>query len=209
MRYDPLTGALSRYEFQRRHTAKDGNAAAPAAASTLLLLDLDDFKAVNDQHGHEAGDAVLKTLVERLQVGAAPDDAIYRWGGEEFLLVLSERDDAGLEARVHELLQLASGRPVRWQSVNIPIAFSGGLVRTPLAPGGNATLADALRWADAALYHSKYAGRGQVTSVRITATGANRLGGRRPIDLAQLQDWQRQGLMALDAITARPGPIGG
>ena len=209
VRYDPLTGALSRYEFQRRHAPKDGNAAATSAASPLLLLDLDDFKAVNDQHGHEAGDAVLKTLVERLQVGAAPDDAIYRWGGEEFLLVLSERDDAGLEARVHELLQLASGRPVRWQSVNIPIAFSGGLVRTPLAPGWNATLADALRWADAALYHSKYAGRGQVTTVRITATGANRLGGRRPIDLAQLQDWQRQGLVALDAITARPGPVGG
>ena len=93
-----------------------------------------------------------------------------------------------------------------YEGTTIQITLSAGLSQSAMFDAEPIAVVER---ADAALYHSKYAGRGQVTTVRITATGANRLGGRRPIDLAQLQDWQRQGLVALDAITAEPGPVSG
>ena len=198
-RHDPMTGAFSRYEFQRRHAVGAGQR---SDAGALLLLDVDDFKAVNDQFGHEAGDSVLKALVERLRSGLTERDEIYRWGGEEFLLVLATRGWEELQRDVRELLALTSAAPVHWHQQAIPVGFSGGLIRNPPAEGWASTLVDGIRWADAALYHSKASGRAQVTVVELTPAGTSALAGRRPIDLAQLQDWQRQGDVVLETLRA-------
>ncbi|GAB3092770.1 diguanylate cyclase domain-containing protein [Lysobacter terrae] len=198
VRHDPLTGAYSRYEFQHRNAAADA-AATDNGGGAVLLLDVDNFKAINDRHGHDGGDAVLKALVAHLRLALAKGDEIYRWGGEEFLVVLTERDPATLTRDVRALLDSARA-PVLWHGQSIPVTLSGGLVRHPLAPGWTAPLADAIRWADAALYSAKRAGRDQVTQVHVTDQGARDLIGHRPLDVAQLEDWQRHGDVELHTL---------
>jgi len=198
-RHDPLTGAYSRYEFQHRNAAAPAASAADGAGSAVLLLDVDNFKAINDRYGHEGGDAVLKALVAQMRLALGKGDEIYRWGGEEFLVVLAGHDQAALTRDVRALLDSARV-PVPWHGQSIPITLSGGLVRHPQAPGWTAPLSDAIRWADAALYIAKRAGRDQVTQVHVTDPGARDLIGSRPIDVAQLEDWQRQGDVELQTL---------
>ena len=204
-RHDPLTGAYSRYEFQRRFALKPG-AIANAPARHLLLLDVDEFKAINDQFGHQAGDAVLKSVVSRLTHAKRADDELYRWGGEEFLLVLAERDTGALQRDIARLLHAVAGKPHACDAGQLPVTLSGGLARHPPGSNPDVPLADAIRWADAALYAAKLGGRNHVIQARLTDTGDAQLHGQRPVDVAQLQDWARQGYVRLETI--RPAAAG-
>ncbi|WP_449448385.1 diguanylate cyclase domain-containing protein [Thermomonas brevis] len=197
VRHDPLTGAFSRYEFQAH-----GATAAGGAGKALLLLDVDEFKAVNDAYGHAAGDAALKAVVERLRLAMRDGDQVYRWGGEEFLLVLAPRGDAELARDLRALRDAVAATPVAWEGGALAITLSGGLVRHPLAAGWHASLSDSLRWADAAMYAAKHAGRDRIVEVRLAPQGVDALAGQRPIDMAQLLDWERQGLVRLQRVGA-------
>ena len=201
VRHDPLTGAYSRYEFQRRFDAPRAGAEAPPRH--LLLLDLDEFKTINDQHGHQVGDAVLKSVVARCNAIKGEADELYRWGGEEFLMVMAGRDDATLRRDVTRLLDAVSGEPHHCDGARLRVTLSGGLARHPPGTATDVPLADAIRWADAALYAAKLSGRNRVIQARITESGMVALHGQRPIDVAQLQDWERQGHVTLD--TLQPG----
>ena len=208
-RVDTLTGAFSRYEFQQRandhrHGDAPGGRGADARARPLglLLLDIDHFKAINDRHGHEAGDAVLKALVARIRRIVGHHGEIFRWGGEEFLVVISDRAPSSSAETVRRLITEVEGEPVRWHEAAITLRISGGFVRCPLADGWPASLDDAIRWADAALYLAKNSGRQQVAEIAITASGVESLRGQAPLDFVQLQDWQRRGLV--DIATAPP-----
>ena len=194
IRHDPLTGAMSRYQFER-----DAAADVPRNGRTqgIALLDIDHFKAINDQHGHAAGDEVLRAVVDRLRQALGGDGRVYRWGGEEFLLVVEADDRAALEALLRAAAEAVQARPIGWGEVALAVSVSGGAVLQPLAAGWDAPLADAVRWADAALYQAKQAGRRRITLVEPTAAGATALRGRRPIDLAQLLDWARESLVVL------------
>ena len=194
IRHDPLTGAMSRYQFER-----DVSALAPRQgnAQGIALLDIDHFKAINDQHGHAAGDEVLRAVVDRLQQALGTDGRVYRWGGEEFLLVIGGHDVATLETRLRDAVAAVQARPVDWGDASLQVSVSGGAVFQPWATGWETSVADAVRWADAALYHAKQAGRRQVSLVAPTSSGAEALRGRRPIDLSQLLDWNREHLVAL------------
>jgi diguanylate cyclase (GGDEF)-like protein/PAS domain S-box-containing protein len=94
--HDGLTGLLNRAAFHVRLTERVAAAHASGAPLTLAILDLDRFKAVNDEHGHPAGDVVLAEFANRLRGNARGDDAIGRLGGEEFGWIMSEtgRDEA-------------------------------------------------------------------------------------------------------------------
>jgi len=195
-RHDPLTGAYSRYEFSDRYAWR--------TADAVLLLDVDEFKAINDTHGHEAGDTVLKAIVARLRSALGPDDDIFRWGGEEFLVVLSKRDATRQEDVALALLDAIRRTPVPWLDDAIPVTVSGGLVHLQLAAAWRIKLADAIRWADAALFAAKHAGRDREVQVRVTGQGAAGLRDARPNDVAQLEDWQRKGdveLVTLGRVT--------
>ena len=198
-RHDPLTGVFSRYELQRRLFAAEAGA-SHVIDRAVLLLDLDDFKAINDRHGHEAGDAALKAVVARLHQHIHAGDEIFRWGGEEFLLMLAERDQATLEQDAFALLEVVAHAPVNWHGQAIPVTLSGGLIRHPQAPDWDTPLGDAIRWADAALYAAKRAGRNRIIQVHLTALGIAELASRRPIDTAQLQDWERKGYVRLQSL---------
>ncbi len=194
VRFDALTAAYSRYQFQRR--AESGTA-SPVG---LLLLDLDNFKATNDQYGHEAGDEVLKRVVERIREVIADHDEIYRWGGEEFLVVLNSGTSETRVEMVGRMLSRIERSPVAWQGQSLPVSVSGGFVEHPLANDGGSPLVDAIRWIDAALYVAKNGGRGRIEQVTLSEGGADVLKGRRPVDMAQLLDWQRHGYVVIDTI---------
>ena len=138
---DPLTRVGNRSALRRRLDAADGPV-------TVAFLDLDDFKAVNDTHGHDAGDTVLQVVAERLGESVREDDLVVRLGGDEFAVVFADATPAGavepLVARVQ-------------QAIEAPIPLDPGGVVTVSASLGVATgeAGEVVRLADGALYATK------------------------------------------------------
>lgn len=128
--------------------------------SSLIMLDIDHFKTINDSHGHDVGDAVLVALAQRLQQQLRPYDLLARFGGEEFIILLPgmRLDDAAQLAR--RLCEQLAAAPLLQQPVQLPVTASFGI--TQLRQGD--TLHDWLRRADQAMYKSKRMGRNQCTA---------------------------------------------
>lgn len=151
---DPLTGALN-----RRRLTQLAHRLPPHGCSALLLCDIDFFKRVNDQYGHEAGDLVLQHFHQHMQTCTRAGDHLCRWGGEEFLLLLPQTDAPEARQVAQRLLETTAKHPVAIPGTgHIPITVTIGL--TYLWPGE--TLQTALMRADAALYRGKANGRNQV-----------------------------------------------
>lgn len=128
--------------------------------SSLIMLDIDHFKLVNDSHGHDVGDAVLVALAQRLQTQLRPYDLLARFGGEEFIILLPGmrlEEAAQLAKRLCERLAAA---PLLQQPLQLQVTASFGI--TQLRHGD--TLHDWLRRADQAMYKSKRMGRNQCTA---------------------------------------------
>lgn len=145
---DALTGAASRSGLQ-------GTAArwlAQQRPFALLALDLDGFKAVNDRHGHAAGDAVLMILVSRLKTELGPDDMVARLGGDEFAVMIDgEQHDDALASLATRLIHVAR-QPIEYEGRLLKVGMSMGIARHPRDGLDLDTL---LRAADAAMYRSK------------------------------------------------------
>lgn len=160
---DELTGAFNRRHFHAlmervatsRNRALQEQGARPGIG--LMLLDVDHFKTINDTHGHAAGDAVLVELTRRLQSGLREQDALVRWGGEEFVLVLSGVPAGGMVVLAQRILLAIAGEPVEVGSDAISITASiGGVV---FSGASERQWQDALRLTDAAMYLAKHHGR--------------------------------------------------
>lgn len=153
---DPLTGLGNRtLLLERLDAVLSGTGASKAA---LLYVDLDDFKLINDTHGHEAGDHVLVEVAKRLAALARQGDTVARLGGDEFALLVVGR--AG-EAVATELLE-ALRQPVHVGSRRFLVKGSVGVVR---AEATNETAGTLLSHADIAMYTAKSAGKGRVCAV--------------------------------------------
>ena len=154
LRQAARTDALTRLS-NRRGFREDIEARWPqlSGQASLLLADIDHFKAINDRCGHEAGDAVLVAVAERLRSQATADDLLARWGGEEFLCLLTGGD---VVARAEAMRRAVSGiaLPEGCDSSG-RVTITAGL--TPIGSGDD--FADAVRRADALLYDGKRAGR--------------------------------------------------
>ncbi len=126
----------------------------------ILLVDLDHFKSINDTRGHLAGDAVLREVARRLTGAVRDYDAVGRYGGEEFLIVMPGCDTSATRGRAEQLRQVVGSRPVVSFEGEIPVTLSGGA----LASGewGGTDVDALLRAADVALYRAKQAGRNRV-----------------------------------------------
>lgn len=124
---------------------------------TVALADVDHFKAVNDTHGHDAGDRVLRETARRIKASLRDVDAVGRYGGEEFLIVLASRDSAGQLAALDRVGLVVSQAPIeigigRWVTVTLSIGAARSLTSEPDA-------ASLILAADEALYRAKDHGR--------------------------------------------------
>jgi diguanylate cyclase (GGDEF)-like protein len=150
--HDYLTGVFNRREFFHLAEVERLRAIRYARALTLVFIDLDDFKAVNDHFGHAAGDALLSTVARTLKSGVRATDLVSRLGGDEFILMLEESDSESAKLVVSKLreslaAQLAQG--------SCPVTASMGVV-TFVAPP--ASVDEMVHAADELMYAAKKAG---------------------------------------------------
>ena len=153
--HDPLTGLANRTLMQDRLE----HALTPRRArlNAVLLLDLDDFKAVNDVFGHGAGDTVLTEVARRLEFCVRPADTVARLGGDEFVVLMEDIDGPEDAVTVADRLLHALRQPVHWGSERFEI---GGSVGIALTDGtGRQAAGDLLRDADIAMYVAKTGGK--------------------------------------------------
>jgi diguanylate cyclase (GGDEF)-like protein/PAS domain S-box-containing protein len=163
--HDALTGLPNRRLMNDRLAQAIAQARRNQEMVGLLLIDLDDFKPVNDEHGHRAGDEVLRVVALRLKECVREVDTVARYGGDEFVIVLSAVNrprDAGLVAE-KVIAALAQPIPALWTSqhghrtADVKIGCSVGIA---LYPQDAATPDTLIRCADAAMYVAKSRGRG-------------------------------------------------
>ena len=144
---DPLTGALNRRAFGEGV----GLESAKAAFGTLVMIDMDNLKVTNDTHGHAAGDALLRDLVRVLRTTVRPSDRVYRWGGDEFLVVLPGATVADAELRIAGALHTAMPLALAGVAEPVPVLASFGCA----AYAGAEELILAIEQADHAMYKQK------------------------------------------------------
>jgi len=159
---DPLTGVGNRRRFEQRLPSLV--ASDPSTPVGFLLLDIDHFKQINDTHGHAIGDVALRILTERMRGLLDEPSEIFRWGGEEFVVVAPGLDDAGV---------LSLGEQIRARVAGVPFAIDDGRVLDVTVSVGCASAPPA-RWeqameaADGAMYEAKRGGRNAVRAGRLS-----------------------------------------
>ena len=152
---DPLTGAENRRALEPELEIAIAGFRRDGRPVALALVDLDHFKKINDRHGHEVGDAVLQDFVRVVQSSVRRTDRLFRYGGEEFVLLMPATDELGLElAMSHLRAQIRAGLTARGEPVTVSIG--GAILRVG---------EDREAWfgrADGALYRAKDRGRNRL-----------------------------------------------
>lgn len=159
---DPLTGMLNRREgiqiLNREMSRVRRFNGDSVARLTVLMVDVDHFKDINDMHGHFVGDAVLVEITRRLQVACRTYDRLIRWGGEELLVVCPDTSSADSLRMGERFRQAISGAPFNLPEVGIlQVTASFGAACTDEFPG--CSVKELVHFADIALYRAKSDGR--------------------------------------------------
>jgi diguanylate cyclase (GGDEF)-like protein len=149
--HDPLTGLANRTLLRDRLDHALAQSEREHGETGVLFLDLDNFKQINDEHGHRVGDELLAALGGRLQGAVRPADTVARIGGDEFVVVYEHADEAGALA-LADRLETAIGEPVEAAGVVHRLSASIGIALGH--EDGDALIRDA----DAAVYRAKAAG---------------------------------------------------
>ena len=156
--FDPLSGILNRQAYASGH----GLDAAMKVGGTVAIIDVDHLKPINDTLGHSAGDSLLKHIAEAVSHAMRAGDALYRWGGDEFLVILPNADAASAGAILDRALATAS--TLSWAGILVPVRASYGCA----AYASRDDLEDAIATADRAMYEAKGALRSRVRSMSPT-----------------------------------------
>lgn len=161
---DPMTGLNNRRFLEEYVETLVASVQRKGAHAAILMLDLDYFKMVNDTHGHDAGDAVIKALSNVLKQAVRASDLVIRYGGEEFLIVLLD-SSAEQACQIGEKIRAAvQALKIQVGSVVLQKTISIGIADFP---GDSATFWQAVKFADIALYQAKEQGRNRV--IRFTS----------------------------------------
>ncbi len=161
---DPLTGLLNRQGLERRFDELAEQARMMGAPVSVLMCDLDHFKAINDSHGHAAGDAVLRDVAYELRKQLRSFELIYRIGGEEFLVVLPGATLPAALALGDKLCEAT--RNCRSQGLSITLS-----VGVAMLSGSDVNFRGMFEAADQALYRAKRDGRDRVASAQLAYAG--------------------------------------
>lgn len=156
---DPLTGVLNRRGLMTRSVVELIRQRRLGGAATVVTFDLDRFKAINDRHGHDAGDRVLCRFAAVLASGLRAGDLLARTGGEEFALLLAGSDAAQAAAIVERLRERVRAEVAHPAGVGGVITASAGIAGVDVAAAPEMALVGALGAADRALYQAKHDGR--------------------------------------------------
>lgn len=158
---DQLTDISNRRAGQMALEQAWSAVARYAQPMTVISIDVDHFKSVNDKYGHSAGDAVLQHLATCLRTTARTEDTVCRWGGEEFLVIspnISQSDGVLAAERFRRAIEAMQ---VQFEDLNLPVTASFGVASTQ---ADVSSLQQLLGRADDAMYDSKHAGRNRVTA---------------------------------------------
>lgn len=159
--HDTLTGLWNRGAILSLVRSELLRGARERTPCSLLLCDVDHFKQVNDNHGHLAGDLVLKEVATRLTASVRGYDGVGRYGGEEFLVVLGNCGYGGIEGRAEAIRTAIADRPFNIEGKQLPVTISlGGFVCSDWSP--EIPIENLLAQADAGLYRAKAEGRNRV-----------------------------------------------
>ncbi|MBV7427997.1 EAL domain-containing protein [Acidovorax sp. sif1233] len=154
--HDTLTGLVNRWQFGQRLEQAIAEAALGGHSFALLVLDLDDFKAVNDGYGHAAGDRVLVEVARRLKSVLRGDDTLARLGGDEFTVLLPQIAQVRDVEQVAAQVLAALCQPFQMHGFELDFGASLGIAVYPRDAQDAPTL---MRYADMAMYHAKESGR--------------------------------------------------
>jgi two-component system cell cycle response regulator len=169
---DELTSAGRRHYFEQQFPREVERAARLGRPLAILMADIDDFKGINDHHGHQIGDQVLKEFCHRISDGLRLGrDWVARFGGDEFAVVLPDTTASKASAVADRLCESIRSEAFTDQSREVSVTASFGVCALDHVSGSSSDLAERMvRAADAALYESKRAGRNRVTAGCIADT---------------------------------------
>jgi diguanylate cyclase (GGDEF)-like protein len=161
--HDALTGLFNARAFRSRYGRSLERAARTGGPLSLLLIDVDHLKQINDRHGHVTGNKVLMHVATALREAKRAEDSAARWGGDEFAILLDGGDAASARRVADNVLTHVKAKPV---------AFTRGITVTVTIGACTAShvtaAADLFAAADRALYEGKHAGRDRVVAVELT-----------------------------------------
>jgi diguanylate cyclase (GGDEF)-like protein len=160
--HDFLTGAYNRGAILKKGEELLELSFRSGEPLAILLLDVDHFKAINDQYGHLAGDQVLRSLHERIRSLIRAEDSIGRYGGEEFLLLLPRTTLPHAGAIAERIREGVSATPVPFRDLAIPVTISVGLASSIELIDPSRGILGLIEIADQRLYRAKREGRNRV-----------------------------------------------
>ncbi len=155
---DPLTQCLNRRALMEEMGRERARCERYRSSFGLIMLDLDYFKAINDRHGHGVGDAVLVAAAERLREQLRPTDFLGRWGGEEFLCLLTHATGAAVEQKAEAMRRSLEAATIDVAGTRIEVTASVGVA----VYRSSQSLDELLEAVDRALYRAKASGRNRV-----------------------------------------------
>lgn len=165
---DSLTGIRNRHYFDKKYLAEVRRSRREQTQLSVVMLDIDRFKSVNDQYGHLVGDECIRHVANLLKQGLKrPSDDACRYGGEEFALILPNTDQAGALLLTEAIRQQIEAQPVTTLSGSIKLTISAGICTSTIQTMKDET--HLLENADKALYQAKNNGRNQVCVSAMTA----------------------------------------
>jgi diguanylate cyclase (GGDEF)-like protein len=158
-RYDHLTGLLERTSFLEKLKYVLSKPLKGDNLTAIIFVDLDDFKAINDQHGHSAGDEVISIIGRRISASIRAQDLACRWGGDEFVLALQAITSKDLVSQLANRLLTAISQPLQLESKESLQLLLGASVGVAIMEDISLSSMDLVERADKAMYLAKKAGK--------------------------------------------------